>query len=528
MPRRNNSRSSQPRIAPRSYALITLLVAAISASAIACNQTSLASRGSAVTFLIETTPTNLDPRVGTDAQSQRIDGLLFNSLVERDANMNVRGDLASRWDMPDPLTYVFHLRSGVKFQDGRVLTSADVKFTFDSILGGAIQTPKRGSFRMVKSVEAPDPLTVTFHLSEPYASFPWALVRPAIGIVPAGSGPDFSQHPIGTGPFQFVSMRQDDEVVLQRNANYFAGAPTVSDIRFRIVPEAVVRALELRKGSADLEFNSLTPDMVPVLAKTQDLAVAEQPGTSLAYLAFNCEDPLLAKREVRQALAYATDRQEMVRTLLRGEARVADGLLPPGNWAYEPDTQKYSYDPAHAEQLLDQAGFPRRGDPKTGARLKLTIKTSTDQSVRLIAEVLQDEWRRVGIDLQILPLEFATLYADITRGSFQIYTLRWVGANNDPDIFEFVFSSKKIPPAGANRGRYRNPQLDALVDQGRVETNAEKRKAIFSQVQKIVATDEPYLPLWFLDNISVHRDSVTHVVFTTSGDYDFLKDIHYQ
>ena len=125
--------------------------------------------------------------------------------------------------------------------------------------------------------------------------------------------------------------------------------------------------------------------------------------------------------------------------------------------------------------------------------------------------MLQDQWRRVGIDLEILPLEFATLFADITRGSFQIYTLRWVGANNDPDIFEYVFSSKKIPPAGANRGRYRNAQLDALVDQGRVESDIAKRKAIFSQVQRMIAEDEPYLPLWFLDNISVHRDRVAHI-----------------
>jgi peptide/nickel transport system substrate-binding protein len=506
--------------------LYLLLAAAIvlAALTVSCGQTTSSPSGT-VTFLIETMPTNLDPRVGTDAQSQRLDGLIFSSLVERDANMNITGDLAEKWEMPDALTYVFHLHSGVQFQDGRPLTSSDVKFTFDSILAGAIQTPKRGAFRMVKSVETPDALTVIFHLSEPYASFPWSVVRPAVGIVPAGSGADFAQHPIGSGPFRFVSAEQDNEIVLERNANYFRGTAAAERVRFRIVPDAVVRALELRKGSADLEFNSLTPDMVSVLAHTKDLEVAEQPGTILTYLAFNCQDSILSRTEVRQALAYATDRETMVRTLLRGEARVADGLLPPGNWAYEPDMRHYNYDPSHAEALLDQAGYIRRGDSKTGTRLKLTIKTSTDQNTRLIAAVLQDEWRRVGIDLEILPLELATLFSDITRGSFQIYALRWVGANNDPDIFDYVFSSKKIPPAGANRGRYRNAQLDGLVDQGRVESDITKRKAIFSQVQKLVAEDEPYLPLWFLDNISVHRDRIAHVVFSTAGDYDFVKDI---
>jgi peptide/nickel transport system substrate-binding protein len=523
MPRRDSS----PWIACEAYALSAVAIPALFLSSLfatGCGRPATEPAGT-VTFLIETMPANLDPRVGTDAQSQRLDGLLFSSLVERDASMNLRGDLAERWETPDPLTYIFHLRAGVQFHDGRPLTSADVKFTFDTILSGAVQSPKRGSFRMVKSIETPDPLTVIFRLSEPYASFPWSLARPAIGIVPANSASDFAEHPVGTGPFRFVSMRQDDEIVLERNAGYFRTPPHIERVRFRIVPEAVVRGLELRKGTADLELNSLTPDMVPVLARTKNLGVTEQPGSILAYLSFNCEDPALSKREVRQALAYATDRETLVRTLLRGQARVADGLLPPGNWAFESDTQRYVYDPAKAEALLDQAGYPRKGDPHAGMRLKLTIKTSTDQSARLLAEVLQDQWRRVGIDLELQPLEFATLYADITRGNFQIYTLRWVGANNDPDIFEYVFSSKKIPPAGANRGRYRNAQLDALVDQARVESDREKRKAIFEEVQKIVAEDEPYLPLWFLDNISVHQKRVTNIELTPSGDYEFLSGI---
>ncbi|MGH9593074.1 MAG: ABC transporter substrate-binding protein, partial [Bryobacteraceae bacterium] len=408
---------------------------------------------------------------------------------------------------------------------GRPLTSVDVKFTFDTIISGAVQTPKRGAFRIVRSIDAPDPQTVVFHLTEPSASFPWSLVRPAVGIVPAGSGSDFAQHPIGSGPFQFVSSRQDEEVVLERNANYFRKPPSILRVRFRIVPEAVVRGLELRKGTADIELSSLTPDMIPVLARQPGLAVTVQPGSNLAYLAFNCEDALTGKREIRQALSYATDRETLVRALLRGQARVADGLLPPGNWAYEPNMKRYEFDPAKAEELLDQAGYPRQGDPRTGMRFKLTLKTSTDQSVRLYAEVIQEQWRRVGIDLELRPLEFATLYADITRGNFQIYTLRWVGANNDPDIFEYVFASSKIPPAGANRGRYRNAQLDALVDRAHTEFDRQKRIAIFGEVQQIVAEDEPYLPLWFLDNVSVHRKRVTNIMLTPSGDYDFLGSV---
>ncbi len=522
--RRKPSRESLTegvRSSASSTSLLPCLLASVLLLLTGCSRSPAAEPGR-VTFLIETMPANLDPRIGTDAQSQHLDSLLFSGLLERDAQMNLRGDLAERWEAPDPLTYVFHLRRGVRFHNGQPLTSADVKFTFDSILSGAVKTTKRGTFRMLAAVEAPDASTVVFRLREPFASFPWNLVRPGVGIVPAGAGADFAQHPIGSGPFRFVSARQDEEVVLERNPNYFGLVPGIVRARFRVVPEATVRALELRKGTADLVLNSLAPDMVPVLARQPALEVTEQPGTIYAYVAYNLDDPVLAHREVRQALAYATDRAALVAYLLRGQGRLADGLLPPNHWAYEPDVPRYSYDPARAEQLLDAAGFPRRAGAEGNMRLKLTLKTSTEELPRLLAAVLQDQWRRVGVELELRALEFATFYADITRGNFQLYTFRWVGGNNDPDIFEYVFHSRKIPPDGANRGHYRNPRLDALLDQARVEPEREKRRRIYSEVQRIVATDQPYLNLWYFDNVCVHRRRVTHVELTPSGDYDFL------
>ena len=193
--------------------------------------------------------------------------------------------------------------------------------------------------------------------------------------------------------------------------------------------------------------------------------------------------------------------------------------MPPNHWAFDADVTQYGYDPGRAEQLLDAAGFPRGAD---GVRFHLALKTSTDESVRLTSAAIADQWKRVGVALDLRPLEFATFFSDISRGSFQLYTLRWVGANNDPDIFEYVFSSKKIPPDGANRGRYRNPALDALLDSARTEMDQEKRKAILWQIQKIVAEDEPYINLWYPDNVCVHRDRLTDVVIPPGGDYEFL------
>jgi ABC-type transport system substrate-binding protein len=510
-------RARREAVAAHSALAAALLVGALLFAGCGAARTSADS--GTVNFLIEASPTNLDPRIGADSYSEHIDGLIFSSLVARDAQMKVIPDLAESWETPDPVTYVFHLRHGVRFHDGRPLTSADVKFTFDSILSGAVKTTKRGSFKLVASVEAPDDATVIIHLREPYASLLWNLTAPGIGIVPRGSGTEMSRHPIGTGPFRFVSATTDEEIVLARNDSYFGGAPKIESLRMRIVPDALVRALELRKGSADATINSLTPDMVVTLAKERGLVAAQQPGTMLAYLAFNFDDPILAKREVRQALAYATDRATIIRYLLRGQARPASSLLPPNHWAYESAVQQYDYDPGGAEQLLDAAGFPRGAD---GVRLRLTLKTSTDESTRLMSEAIADQWKRVGVALQLRPLEFATFYSDITHGSFQLYSLRWVGANNDPDIFEYVFSSKKMPPDGANRGHYRNSQLDALLDQARVEMDQGKRKALLSQIQKIVAEDEPYINLWYVDNVCLHRDRLAGIALEPSGDYDFL------
>ncbi|GAC1621298.1 MAG: peptide-binding protein [Candidatus Acidiferrum sp.] len=476
-----------------------------------------------LTFLIESNPTNLDPRYATDAQSAHIDALLFNSLVSRDEQMNFHGDLADSWDTPDPLTYIFHLHPGVRFHDGRTLTSADVKATFDFILDPANQSPKRGGFKVVSSIEAPDPAIVIFHLKSAYASLLFNLIPSAVGIVPANAAGDFSRHPIGSGPFRFVSQRQDDEVVIERNPDYFRGAPAVARVRFRVVPDAIVRALELRKGSADLEMSSLSADMIPVLIRQPALSITERPGTNFAYLGLNFRDPLFAHREVRQALAFATDRPSLIQYLLHGQARLASGILPPNHWAYEANVSQYPYDLARAEALLNAAGFPRKTN---GVRFHLTLKCSTEEQARLIGAALQQQWRNAGIDLEIRPLEQATLFSDAAKGNFQITYMKWVGANNDPDFFDFVFSSKRFPPDGANRGHFRDPRIDSLTDRIRGEMDQEKRKAECSEVQRILAEEMPYVPLWFSDVISVHRRELGVLPLSPTGDFDFLAAPH--
>ena len=298
-----------------------------------------------VTMLIESSPTSLDPRIGVDGQSEHIASLIFDSLVRKNEHFNLEPWLATRWDTPDPLTYRFHLRTDVHFQNGQALTSADVKYTLDSMRNGTVITAKAGALAHIDRVDAPDTATVVIHLKQPDAALLWNLSDGAIGIVPAGSGRDFAFHPVGSGPFRFVSQMQDDEVILERNEKSWQPAPAIARIRFAVVPDAITRALELEKGSADVCINCMTADMVSALTKRPNLLVESAPGTNLNYISFNTQDGVLRDVRARQAVAYAMNRPLIIQSLWRGRARLAESLLPPQHWAWTGDVQQYPYDP---------------------------------------------------------------------------------------------------------------------------------------------------------------------------------------
>jgi peptide/nickel transport system substrate-binding protein len=474
-------------------------------------------------MIIEFSPANLDPRVGTDGQSERIYSLIFDSLVRKDDHFKIQPWLAERWEIPDPQTYIFHLHHGVRFHDGRPLTAKDVKWTLDSIRDGTVTTPKSGAFNLVDKVEAPDDFTVVVHLKEPYAPLLWNLTDGAIGIVPYGSGQNFNRNPIGSGPFRFVRFDPDSQVMLSRNDDYWAERPKIEHVRFAIIPDATTRALELRKGSADVSAaNSLPLDTVQTLRKDHNLEVQQEPGTNLLYVAFNLRDPILKNVRVRQALAYAIDRKPMLHYLFADAGRLADSVLPPQHWAYNGDVAHYPYDPDKANALLDSAGYPRGKD---GVRFHITMKTSSEETSRLLAVVMQHQLRSVGIVLDIRSFEFTTFYSDVTKGAFQIYTLRWLGySNEDPDIFEYAFYTGSFAPKRANRSYYSNPRVDELIEEGRRTLDQDKRKQIYAEVQRILAYDLPYINFWYLDNVMVHSTKVHIARVGPSGNYDFLVD----
>jgi peptide/nickel transport system substrate-binding protein len=473
-----------------------------------------------VVFLIDSSPANLDPRIGTDAQSMHIDELIFDGLVAHDAAFHFVPALATSWEQPDPLTVVFHLRSGVRFHDGHVLTAHDVAWTIDSMRNGTVISPRAAAFVAVASVEARDELTAVFHLKRPDNFLLTNLSTGAMGIVPTGAGKEFWRHPAGTGPFRFVSQQIDQDVVLERNPESWRVVPALERVRFAVVPDAITQSLEMEKGSADVTENSLPMDAVAELAKRKNLRLAETPGTQIQYLNFNVQDPLLADARVRQAIACTIDRELILRTLRRGHGQPAVSLLPPSHWAWTGDGPRYDYNPARAEQLLDAAGHKRGA---SGVRFQLTMKTSTDEETRLLAAVLQQQLAQVGIRLEIRSFEFATFYADVTRGAFQLYSLRWIGGNEQPDIYTLAFATQSFPPKGANRGHYSNPTLDSLLADGAQNLDQEQRRRDYAQAQQILASDLPSIPLWYRDTIVVHSARLTDVNPAPSGTYVFLE-----
>jgi peptide/nickel transport system substrate-binding protein len=477
-----------------------------------------------VVVAIQTGPNSLDPRFGTDDASQKISELIFDTLMQLDDHLRVAPHLAERLDHPDPLTYVATLRRGVTFHDGHELTADDVVFTFRSLIDPHSTSPRRGGYRELASVDARDRYTVAFTLNQPFASFPINLVMP---ILPAGATVELRDHPIGTGPYRFVRYAVDDRLELAPFQNYFGGAPKNAGLVLKVVPDDIMRGLELQKGTADIVVNDLTPDIAYQLEDDHALQRVQTPGIDYQYVGLNLLDPILRDVRVRQALAYAIDRDAIVKYLRRGLAEPAVGLIPPLSWAFAPDVFSFPYDPARARALLDEAGYRDPDGDGPAARFRLSFKTSSTQEFnRLQAAVIQQNLREVGIDLDVRTYEFATMYADVLSGNFQMYTLQWTaGSLADPDILRRVFDSKQVPPEGFNRGHYSNPRVDQLLDEAAASTDVARRTELFDEVQRIVAIDVPYVSLWNKTNFIVGRRSLDGLRANTEGDLTFLRSV---
>lgn len=484
-------------------------------------------RDRSLTVGIETAPLHFDPRVGSDVASGRLSEVMLDGLVEKDTAANFVPALALRWEVLDEgMRWRFHLRPDVRFHDGRPFTAADVAWTFNTILDGTVATSKRGAITALESVVAVAPLLVDFRLRQPFGSL-LAELGSGLAIVPNGMTPEqMNRQPIGTGAFRFLE-RSADTVTLVPFAEAWQGQPRISRLVLKEVPEATVRALELRKGSVQMVINDLPPDTLPAFRADPQYRVIESPSASFAYLGFKMDDPLLRDLRVRRAIALGVDRPLLVRTLWRGLGTVTETIFPPGLWARHDRLPAIPYDPEAAIRLLEEAGHHDPDGAGPLPRLRLTYKCSTSETYLLQAQAIQAMLAKIGIALEVRSNEFATFYEDIRKGNFQIFSLVRTNAV-DPNLYRLILHSANFPPVGQNRGRYQNAEFDRLIDQAGRLADLSLRRPLYLRAQEIVAADLPYLILFGKANAAVMAAGLVEYRNYPSGEFTALREVAWQ
>ncbi len=474
-----------------------------------------------------------------DAASERVRTLMFNSLVKKNEKFDYVGELASDVKRSDDnLTFTFTLRDGVKFHDGRPFTSADAKYTLDLVFSSTFA--KSASFyegtgaerkSYIKSVEAPDARTLVVTTTKPWTGLLPNLVP--VAIIPKDGYATQKDHPLGTGPFKFVSYDSSQQVVdLQGNPDYWDGAPHIPVLRVRVIPDTNALQAELSSGRVDIAPlpTSLSPDAIKLLGQNPKLQVLQFTGSNLNLLTLNCSQPPLNDVRVRQAIAHAVDREGMIRDLLLGQGKIAHSILPEESWAYHAG-QQYSFDPAMAKKLLDEAGLrdPDGDGPQTRFAKPVVFKVSgSSVAAKNYAGVIQNYLKNVGVPVTIETAELNTLFDELRRGNFQIFYGQWVGGNQDPIFFKDLFATSEIPTetrASRNRSRYSNKELDALIDEAVNTFDREKAKLLYARIQDIVTRDVPVLPLWYQANIVIAQKNVGNIKVDASGDWGFIKNV---
>jgi len=435
-------------------------------------------------------PVDLDPRRATDAASSRINRLIYQRLVEFDAT-NLPIPALAEWTQPAPNIYRFHLHKPPStriFSNGQIVTAEDVRATLASILDPATGSPYRTQIAAIKDMKVLDNNTLEINIAQPDPLFPTRLV---LDILPAkliASNHPFHNQPVGSGTFKFHSWPQTGKLQLMRRTDK-------QMLEFLEVKEPGVRVMKLMRGEINLLQSDLPPELFRFLRGRPKLRVLERPGSNFTYIGLHMQDPALSQLVIRQAIAYAIDRDAIIQYLLADGARPAQSLLPPQHWAGAKDLPTLVYDLVKARQLLAQAGY------NLNHPLELSYKTSTDPFRVRLATVIQAQLKAAGINLKVQSLDWGTFYGDIKTGRFQMYSLAWVGIKT-PDHFRAIVHSTAVPPQGSNRGRYHNPKVDALLDRAAQLPTLEAQATMYKELQHLLLKDLPYIPLWYENQIA--------------------------
>jgi peptide/nickel transport system substrate-binding protein len=438
--------------------------------------------------------TTADPRFAISSWDSKLSRLVAAGLTAVDSEtLEPTLNLAVRMDRLDDRTIDVALRTDARFSDGTPLTARDVLHTYDSVLApGSKSLHHRGFSERYARLEQRGEHLVRFHLKEPLATLPSDL---DFGILsPSG---------LGAGPYALRELTST-HALLEANPHYFGPAPRTPRILIKFVLDAGARLLMLVGGSADLLQNAVRMDLIEEVRGRPRVQIAAGRSVILTYFMMNNADPILGDVRVRRAIAHALDRPAIIAAKFGGHARLATGLLPELHWAYEGDVARYDHDPARARALLDEAGYPDPDGPGPRPRMTLQYKTSSDAFRVSVARVIAAQLAEVGIAVDLRSFEFATFFADVKKGSYQLASMQ-TNELNEPDYYHTYFHSSRIPdprnPDLHNRWRYRNAEVDRLTEEGRRELDRARRKAIYAEVQRLVAHDVPIVALWHEDNI---------------------------
>ncbi len=457
----------------------------------------------------------LIPNITSDGASHSVGSLIYDGLIRADRDLSLTGELAESWEISkDERTITFHLKRGVRWHDGAPFTARDVEFTYRYMRDPKTPTAYAEDFLQVASTEVVDPSTFRVRYEKPYAP---ALLSWALWVLPAHlleepwrKGVDLrtthqNRHPVGTGPFRFQEWKTQEKVVLLANPEYHRGRPHLDRVLLRIIPDSATIFLELKARNVDmagltpLQFTRQTD--YPAFAKSFERY--RYLSNSYAYLGFNLKDPRFADRTVRHAIAHAIDKREIIEGVLLGLGQEAVGPYKPGTWWYTREVRTFPYDPDRAKALLQEAGWrDRDGDgvlERDGKPFRFTLRTNQGNSVRIqTAEIIQRRLKAVGIDVNIHVVEWAAfINTFIRKKDFEAIILGW-GLGLDPDQYE-IWHSGKTGPDQLNHVSYGNPEVDRLLESGRRTFNQERRKAIYAELQRVLAEDQPIVFLYVPD-----------------------------
>jgi peptide/nickel transport system substrate-binding protein len=451
----------------------------------------------------------LNPLLANDTASATINEQVFNGLVKYDKDIRLVGDLAERWDIsPDGKTITFHLRKGVMWHDGVEFTSADCLFTFQKVMDPSVATPYSSNYMDVARADAVGRYTFRVAYKEPFSP---ALESWSMGIIPKHvlEGKDlntatFNRNPVGTGPYKLKEWTAGQKIVLTANDGYFEGRPNIDQYIYRIIPDSSTMFQELLSGGVDMM--GLNP--LQYLRKSETRRIRDNyrkfryPANAYTYMGYNLTSPLFTEKAVRQALAFAIDRQSIIDGVLLGIGQPCTGPFSYVSWAYNKNVQPYPYDPDHARTMLAAAGWKdtdRDGVlDRDGSAFRFTVLTNQGNGERIrAAEIIQQNLKKVGIDVKIRVMEWQAFLEQIDKHSFDAIILGW-SMGRDPDLYD-IWHSSKTKKGEYNFISYRNAEVDRLLVEGRRTFDIEKRKRIYGRIHEVLADEQPYAFLYVPD-----------------------------